>query len=311
MHIKKVLVPVDFSPPSTQAVNHAISLARKFRAKLILMHVVEPSSALMYAFPDEGEKIDKQRHEQAERMLSALVASEDEDDLDLEIVVKSGEIEEEISSAIREAGADLVVMGTHGRRLLGRWLIGSVTQHMLRKMSAPVLTVCHVSGPLSFKRILFATDLLETSTEGFRFALEMASMTGSCLIVAHVIDKRPQVTYETPEVAAVFDEERKRSLEATRARFMEFESEGKRRNVRIEVVLSEGVAAEALPRIADENMVDFMIIPVRKKGRLERALLGSTAEPVIREAHVPVLSIPVAVDENRKGEHSKALVTPS
>ena len=141
--------------------------------------------------------------------------------------------------------------------------------------------------------------------------MDLASMTGSDLVVAHVIDKRPQVTYETPEVAAVFDEERKRSMEATRATFMKFESEGKRRNVRIEVVLSEGVAAEALPRIAAENMVDFLIIPVRRKGRLERALLGSTAEPVIREAHVPVLSIPVAVDENRKGEHSKALVTPS
>jgi nucleotide-binding universal stress UspA family protein len=311
MHIKKVLVPVDFSPPSTQAINHAISLARKFQAKLFLLHVVEPSSALLAAFPDEGKKVETQRREQAERVLSALVASEDQDDLDLEIIVKFGEIEEEISLAIREAGADLVVMGTHGRRLFGRWLIGSVTQHMLRKMSVPVLTVCHVSRPLSFKRILFATDLSETSTEGFRFALDLASMTGSDLVVAHVIDKRPQVTYETPEVAAVFDEEQKRALEATRATFAEFESEGKRRNVRIEVVLSEGVAAEALPRIADENMVDFMIIPVRRKGRLERVLLGSTAEPVIREAHVPVLSIPIAVDENRKGEHSRAVVTPS
>jgi nucleotide-binding universal stress UspA family protein len=302
MEIKKVLVPVDFSPPSTQAINHAISLARKFHAKLFLLHVIEPSSALLVAFPNEGKKLERQRHEQAERMLSALVASEDQDNLDLEIIVKSGEIEREISSAIREAEADLVVMGTHGRRLLGRWLIGSVAQHMLRKMSVPVLTVCHVSRLLSFKRILFATDLSETSTEGFRFALDLASMTGSDLIVAHVIDKRPQVTYETPEVAAVFDEEQKRSLEATRATFTELESEGKRLNVRIEVVLSEGVAAEALPRIADENMVDLMVIPVRKMGRLERALLGSTAEPVIREAHVPVLSIPIAVDENRRAD---------
>jgi len=302
MKIKKVLVPVDFSPPSTQAINHAISLARKFHAKLFLLHVIEPSSALLAAFPNEGKKLERQRREQAERMLSALVSSEDQDNLDLEIIVKSGEIEPEISSAIREAEADLVVMGTHGRRLLGRWLIGSIAQHMLRKMSVPVLTVCHVSRPLSFKRILFATDLSETSAEGFRFALDLASMTGSALVVAHVIDKRPQVTYETPEVAAVFDEEQKRSLEETRATFTELESEGKRRNVKIEVVLSEGVAAEALPRIADENMVDLMIIPIRNMGRLERALLGSTAEPVIREAHVPVLSIPITVDESRRAD---------
>ena len=46
MHIKTVLVPVDFSPPSTVAVNYGISLARKFRSKLTLLHVIEPATAL-------------------------------------------------------------------------------------------------------------------------------------------------------------------------------------------------------------------------------------------------------------------------
>jgi nucleotide-binding universal stress UspA family protein len=67
--------------------------------------------------------------------------------------------------------------------------------------------------------------------------------------------------------------------------------------------LLEGDAAETLVRIADETVADLMILGIRKKGSVARTFLGSTAELVIRNARVPVLSVPVdaeavAVDEN-------------
>lgn len=138
MHIRKVLVPVDFSPASILAIGHGIALARRFKAKLALLHVIEPSVALTYTFPTESEKADKARYEQAERMLGALVGPEDQDDLDLETAVRMGDIEDQISVAIEEFGADIVVMGAHGRRLISRWLIGSVTQALLRKLPVPI-----------------------------------------------------------------------------------------------------------------------------------------------------------------------------
>lgn len=276
MHIKNVLVPVDFSPPSSLAVNYGIALARKFRAKLMLLHVVESPAALMYALPVGAEKIEKQRYDQAERMLSALVSPEDEDDLDVRYLVKPGEIGEQIDLAVREHAADIVVMGTHGRGLFGRLFIGSVTQSMLRKLAVPVLTICRVSRPLEFNRILFAADLNDASKEGFRCALELAETMGSHLIVAHVMDKKPA------------------AIKEARAQLAEFEAEGNRRGVRVETLLDQGPAADTIIRIADENMADFIILPVGKKGLIERPLLGSTAEPVVREAHVPILSIPIA-----------------
>jgi nucleotide-binding universal stress UspA family protein len=120
MNIKNVLVPVDFSPPSRLAVNYGVSLARTFRAKLTLMHVVESASALAHPFTSEDATIEKQHRDQAVRMLSALLGSEDQDDLDLRIVIKSGNIKKEIATVIREQHADIVVMGTHGRGLFGR-----------------------------------------------------------------------------------------------------------------------------------------------------------------------------------------------
>jgi nucleotide-binding universal stress UspA family protein len=293
MRITKVLVPVDFSPPSTIAVNHAVMLARRFRAKLSLLHVIEPSTALMYAFPTESEAAERKRCERAERMLAAMLSPEDQDDLDLETSVAIGDITSVIESAVRKQQADIVVMGTHGRGLVGRWLIGSVTQSLLRKIDVPILTVCHATRPLSFKRILFATDFSDGSSEGLDFAMDLAATLNTAVVVAHVIDKRPVVTYETPEVAAVFDAEQERFLEEARTTFTQIESEGSRRNVKVETILAEGIPADAISRIADENTVDFIILAVSRKSRMDRILLGYTAEKVIRDANVPVLSVPV------------------
>src|SRR5438094_5200663 len=65
MDIDRVLVPVDFSPPSTLAVNHGVALARKLKAQLSLVHVVESGSALVYTFPSEADRVVTQRKEQA------------------------------------------------------------------------------------------------------------------------------------------------------------------------------------------------------------------------------------------------------
>src|SRR5215467_5849956 len=106
MRINRILVPVDFSPPSTLAVNHGVALARKFRGKLSLLHVVESPKALLYTFPSEAEKVERQRRAQAEKMLPALVSRQDQDDLDVRFLVKTGEVEATIEDAVHEEEAD-------------------------------------------------------------------------------------------------------------------------------------------------------------------------------------------------------------
>jgi nucleotide-binding universal stress UspA family protein len=293
MQIKKLLVPIDFSPASTLAVNHGVALARKFRAKLSLLHVIEAPSALLYTFPTEAKKVEAQRKDQAEKMLPLFVSPEDQDDLDVAFIVRAGEAEHVIQNVAEEEHADVVVMGIHGRGLIRRLFIGSVTQALLRKLGIPLLTVCHVSKPLEFRRILFATDFGPDSDKGFRIALGIAAETGASLTVAHTIDKRPAMTYETPEVHELFDEQRAELLKQTNDRFAEFKAEGAHWSVRVECILAEGDPSGTLVRIADESEADFIILGIRKMGAMARVLLGTVAEPVIRAAHVPVLSIPI------------------
>jgi nucleotide-binding universal stress UspA family protein len=233
--------------------------------------------------------IEKEHREQAERMLSALVAPEDQDDLDLRILVRTGSIEDEISAAIDDQAADVVVMGAHGRGLFGRWVIGSVTQHMLRKVKVPVLTVNRVARPLTLERILFATDLSEAADKGFRTVLQLAQTARSRLILLHAVDTRTHA-YEGMQTVGV---DTRQLMEQARDRLKAVAAEAERENVKVETVLAEGGVAEAIFKAAEDNGADLITIAVEKKGVIERTLLGSSAERVIRESHLPVLSIPV------------------
>jgi nucleotide-binding universal stress UspA family protein len=289
MHIRNILVPVDFSTPSRLAVSHGITFARRFHARLTLLNVTDLPATVLYAQPATSEKIEREHREQTSRMMSSLVDPKDQADLDLQIRVKTGNIEEEIYSSISEEKADVLVMGTHGRGIVARAFIGSVTQHILRKVPVPVLTVCRVSRPLTFDRILFATDLSDASRRGFELVLELAGVTGSNVSVIHSVD--------VPGIAAGAGtvSDRRELLEDAGLRLNELADEGRRQEVNIDTVLAESTPAEAIFKAAAD--ADLIVITIERKGLLERALLGSTAERVIREAHLPVLSIPVGTNE--------------
>ena len=291
MKIRKVLIPADFSPPSSLALNYGIALARRFRAKLLLLHVLEPATALLYTFPTEAERVQQHRLQQAYRLLQALVGPEDRDDLDLKVLVRSGGIDDEIASAVQEEGADIVVMGTHGRRILGKWLVGSVTQNVLRKLHVPVLTVCRASRPLDFKRILFATDLADHAKSGFPFILDLARILNADIVVTHVLEGRPPLSLETAAIAEEVETWRHRTRDNALVDLAELKGADQRNGVGVETLLLEGSAQYEILKAAKDNDADLIVISAREMGFLERAF-GTTAEFLIHEADVPVLSIP-------------------
>jgi nucleotide-binding universal stress UspA family protein len=87
-------------------------------------------------------------------------------------------------------------------------------------------------------------------------------------------------------------------LEEARDRLNHIAAAASTEKIKVDTVLVEGNPVEAIFKAAEDNCADLIVITVERKGRLERALLGATAERVIREAHLPVLAIPA-------GTHSK------
>jgi nucleotide-binding universal stress UspA family protein len=293
---KNILVPIDFSEPSKTAVTYGLSLTDRFTSNLLLAHIVPESTALMYAFPTRLPEVEKEQYNKAKREIENLVPAEHAAKVNLRTIVKIGNIEEELLGIVKDEGIDLVVMGTHGRRYLGRWFIGSVTEHMLRNVPVPVLTVSHIeadkhpTGLVSLKRILYATDLSESASIGLRYAIELARSAGARLTVIHVVDDEDRLLWGPAWIARL---DRPKLLEEWRHKLDDFTEPERTPDVPFESLLLEGKPFRKIVEFAEAQNIDVIVLNLQSKTMVERALLGSTAERVVRSARTPVLSVPV------------------
>ena len=134
-----ILVPIDFSANAEQALDYAIELARKLGAKV---HLVNAIGLPLVGSPELGlpytvEMLDNLNVEN-KKALEALAARRDTVG---QVLVRHGDARDVIREAAEELRADLIVMGTHGRRGLSRALLGSVAENVLRTSPVPVLTI--------------------------------------------------------------------------------------------------------------------------------------------------------------------------
>jgi universal stress protein A len=141
--VKRILVPTDFSTPSNLAVNYAIEMAYRFGATVHLLHAVE--SAALTTYPDgffaEPVALRQQRREDAERQLTDAAARCQAARVRVTLRVVDGPPAASIIDEATMIGADLIVMGTQGRRGVAHLLLGSVAERVVRSAPCAVLTV--------------------------------------------------------------------------------------------------------------------------------------------------------------------------
>ncbi len=140
--IKTILVPVDFDQPSEAALDTAIRFAKNLGATITLLHV-EPFN--LTDVPEgvffEGPNASTRARSDARAELSRLVQSKAESGITITSELREGIAWDEILGAARRLGADLIVMGTHGRKGLSRGLLGGVAEQVLRSAHVPVMTI--------------------------------------------------------------------------------------------------------------------------------------------------------------------------
>ena len=140
-NIEHILVAHDFSDNAEPALAYAVSLAEKFRARLTLMHAYERPA---YSYPEslvEDFDFETKVDRAAARALEGVAARVRSAAIPVTVLLRKGTPSVEIVAAAEQANADLIVMGTHGRRGLSRALVGSVAETVVRTAPCPVLTV--------------------------------------------------------------------------------------------------------------------------------------------------------------------------
>jgi len=143
MQIKTILFPTDFSNGARAAMDHAISLAKDYEAKLILLYVIQDISVAEWYIPsslsaaDLVEDMQKSAWSEMEKWGAEVAAKVKS----VEKLVVRGVPFVEIIRTAKEKDADLIVIGTHGRTGIDHMLFGSTAEKVVRKAACPVLTV--------------------------------------------------------------------------------------------------------------------------------------------------------------------------
>lgn len=139
----KILTAIDFSENSDYAFDYALTLAKQFKAELMVMHVInEPVDLRGFYVPHISfEQLEKEIEEGAIKMMENFCQTRLGDFTNYKTAIVTGIPYEEVIKKAEEVGASLIVLGTHGRTGLDHLIFGSTAERIVRSASCPVLTI--------------------------------------------------------------------------------------------------------------------------------------------------------------------------
>ncbi len=309
IRIQKILHPTDFSEGAAEAFEHALHLARHFEAELHLLHVVptlgeDPiRNAFDAAVADDA--FARKMWDEADGELRALVAAHQHRHVKLRRVlaqgVSAGPVILEYAEAER---VEAIVMGTQGRRGLGHLLLGSTAEEVVHKAACHVLTVRRQAGPgdepRPIQRLLVPVDFSEVSRPLLRLARELAADYNAHLDVLHVIQPLP-FAVAMMEPISVY-ELVPDLTEKTRAQLQQYLEEAGGPDVSSSFHVAEGQPARTIVQTAQDLEDDVIVIAPHGWSRIERFLLGSVAERVVRTASCPVFVAKTGLFDKQEAE---------
>jgi len=296
--IKNILCPTDFSEFSDRAMRRATNLAKWFTCPVTALHVipfVPPSIAypgpLGSAMPVMPMDMLSERREDVDAELAKAVAMYRKGGVTVRPEVAIGQPWREIESRANELPADLVVLGTHGRSGWDRFLMGSTTEKLIRRLSSPVLTIgpADVAPPsVLFRRILCALDLTAASQTTLDLAFSFAEENLAEVTMLHVLDgDRPDWFPAEPHLATHADFQRAAREGAIEELYRL--SKDAPELCKTDNLVVEGTAWREIVRIAEQIEADLIVVGAQGRGGIRESFLGSTAAQTLRHAPCPVL----------------------
>jgi len=299
IEIRRILCPTDLSDIAPRAFDHALALARFHQAEVELAYVSEPllPGPVAPASYPPWAVLDPAVRGRLQSALETLASPASALGVPVRIEVHEGRVVPEILERARAWPADVVVMGTHGRGGFERWVLGSVTEKVLRKAPCPVLTVpppasgIHAESSILFRRIVCPVDFSGASLAALGYALKLAEESRAEITVLHVLEWL--VEDEPGAKIAGFDvPEFRRYLEKdARERLEKVVPEDARDWCRPRGEVVGGRPWREILRVAEDTQADVVVMGVRGRNPVDLALFGSTTQHVVRGAKCPVLVV--------------------
>ena len=275
--IRNILLATDFDPITEAALLYSLAIARRYGAKIFLVHVVRPD-----LFGGDSRSSLDEAWREAQRHMTDLLIAGHLQGVAHQVIVEQGEVWPALSQKIEEFKVDLLVMGTHGRSRLGKLLLGSVAEEIFRQATCPVLMVGPKAPKPSGKgveKILFCTGFSAHSLHAGSYALSLAEHQGAEMVLLHVIPESP------PEA----DQSRVRDAASSRLAGL-VTADASLPNAP-QCLVEFGNAAERILAVAAETEPTLIVMGVRQPVGFARRLKWATAYAVVSDAPCPVLTV--------------------
>lgn len=276
---ERILIPTDFSDASQRALAYAKTIARQYQSHLFLMHV---SQAINPVTPPEAVWIEQGATQQVEDQLEQTGAALRSEGFQAESFSVTGAIEGEIASLVKANKIDLLVMGTHGRMGLDRFIFGSDAEAVMRHVHCPVLVIGPQAVPATNqkwhpKRLICATISDPNSAWIAAYAYHLSVQFQAEFMLIHVENPaEPSESEDWPR----FENEFKKNL-----------ADGISSNNAVRTLLSDSIPAHKIVDVAKERNADLIVIGAHTASAITSHLAPGTAPQVFMEAPCPVLTL--------------------
>jgi nucleotide-binding universal stress UspA family protein len=283
---ESVLLPVDGSEGSAEILHHVSELAHWCDASLQLLYVADTNrdsvtvvgNDVVDALVQEGRSI----VDEAAKTLDSLGVAYDTD-------VVQGNPAETIVDYAERYDHDLIAIPTHGREGVSRYLLGSVTEKVVRLSSVPVLTARmrpDEQFTFPYENVLLPTDGSEDATRAARYGLSLAGSLDATVHVLSVVDDSSLGVDVRSTLAG--EETERAAREAVEA----VEDEAARHDVtNLRTHVTHGTPVDEIIDYVESNDVHAVVMGTTGRRGTDRVLLGSVAEKVVRTAPVPVITV--------------------
>jgi nucleotide-binding universal stress UspA family protein len=283
---RNILFATDFSAAAASAIPYVKRIAKHYEANLVALNVHPPVVNPMTppeTWAADAAAAEARDHYHREELLNTFAG------IRTDVQMEEGDIHSNLRAAIEKYDTDLVVIGTRGRTGLGKLLLGSVAEGILRTVTCPVLTVGPHADPSresdgQIREVLYATDFASESPAAAAYAVSLAEEFQARLVLLHVVPK-----LEPNDLVMASD-----VMESSRTLLQKLVPAEARAWCKPEYFVEEGHPAEKILDLAHFRESDLIVLGVKPEAGLPGAathLPIATAHKVISQATCPVLTV--------------------
>ena len=320
---KTIMCAVDFSDVSQEIVNYSVALCRTFQAKLFLVHVVSDiKTTIGFAYSEVNldiERLQKEHVITAGEMIEELVKDAN---IDYEILIVTGNAATEVSKVALSKKPDLLITASYGKSGIERFMIGSVTERLMKIIHCPLL-VLNIHGDtlisqnlyeIKMKKVLIACDFSADSKFAVDYALSLAQEFQTEIHLVHVINPHEHIDlntvdyynalpggcaqwatsdyFEVQQKLTGENREKNRELrENLKKQLMCMVPDESKAWCTPHAVLLDGVPYKKLVNYAKDHDIDLMVLGIRGHTLWDKLMVGSTVDRVVRHTSCPVLVV--------------------